>query len=84
MYRVGLGFVFGNRLLMLEHTGRTSGLQRHVALEIVDHPTPGGYIVVSGFGDRAQWFRNVEANPQVHVGPGSRKPVPALAHRLDA
>lgn len=84
LYRVGLGFVFGNRLLMLEHTGRTSGLRRYVVLEIVDHPAPDRYVVVSGFGDGAQWFRNVEANPQVHVRLGSRKPAPALAHRLDA
>lgn len=76
--------MFGTRLLMLEHIGRTSGLRRYVVLEMVDHPVPDSYVVVSGFGDGAQWFRNVEANPQVHVRLGSRKPAPALAHRLDA
>lgn len=84
VYRAGLGFVFGSRLLLLEHTGRTSGLRRYVVLEIVDHPAPDRYVVVSGFGDGAQWFRNVEANPKVHVRRGSRKPAPALAHRLAA
>lgn len=84
LYRAGFGFVFGTRLLLLEHTGRTSGLRRYVVLEIVDHPAPDRYVVVSSFGDGAQWFRNVEVNPQVHVRRGGRKPAPALAHRLGA
>ncbi len=45
---------------------------------------PGRYVVVSGFGGRAQWFRNVEANPQVRVFLASHKPAPARAHQLDA
>lgn len=84
LYRSVLGFLFGDRLLLLEHTGRTSGLRRYVVLEVVDHPAPDRYVVVSGFGDGAQWFRNVEANPQVQVRCGSRTSAPALAHRLDA
>lgn len=84
LYRARLGFVFGTRLLMLEHVGRTSGRKRYVALEIVDHPTERRYVVVSGFGDRAQWFRNVAANPEVRVYLGSHRPVAATAHRLDA
>lgn len=83
VYRARLGFVFGTRLLMLEHVGRTSGLRRYVVLEIVDHPAPRRYVVVSGFGDRAQWLRNVVANPEVNVYLGSRTPAPAMAHRLD-
>ena len=83
LYRARLGVVFGSRLLMIEHTGRTSGLRRYVVLEIVDRPSPGRYVVVAGFGRRAQWFRNVEANPQVRVYLGSRAPVAAVARRLD-
>lgn len=84
LYRARLGIVFGTRLLMLEHVGRTSGLRRYVVLEVVDHPSPSRFVVVSGFGDRAQWFRNVEANPQARVYLGSRPPAAATAHRLDA
>jgi len=83
LYRHGLGFVFGSRLLLLEHTGRASGLARHVVLEVVDHPTPTRYVVVSGFGTRAQWFRNIMADPRVHVQVSGRAPVPATASRLD-
>lgn len=78
--------MFGTRLLMLEHVGRASGLRRYVVLEVVDHPSPRRCVVVSGFGDRAQWFRNVEANPQVRIYLGSRTPAAATAtaQRLDA
>ncbi len=84
LFRARLGAVFGSRLLMLEHVGRTSGQPRLVVLEVVDHPTPSRYVVVSGFGERAQWFRNVQTNPTVRVFVASRKPAPASAHQLDA
>jgi deazaflavin-dependent oxidoreductase (nitroreductase family) len=79
LYRARLGVLMGSRMLMLEHTGRKTGARRHVVLEIVDHPEPGRYVVVSGLGTRAQWFQNVRANPRVRVYLGSRRPEPAVA-----
>lgn len=67
---------------MLEHTGRNSGARRYVVLEVVDHPRPGTYVVVSGFGSRAQWLRNVRVNPRVRVYAGGRKPAPAMARLM--
>ena len=67
LYRAGLGFVFGSRVLMLEHIGRKSGARRYVVLEVVGHPAPEIYIVASGFGEHAQWFRNLMAHPRVRV-----------------
>jgi len=43
LYRARLGFVFGSRLLMLEHVGRTSGHRRYVVLEVIARPAPGRY-----------------------------------------
>ncbi len=82
LYRARLGFLFSSRLLMLEHIGRISGARRYVVLEVIARPAPGSYIVASGFGARAQWFRNVRANPQVHIYLGSRRPATATAHAL--
>lgn len=79
IYRAGLGFLFGRRLLMMEHLGRTSGARRYVVLEVVDHRVPGEYVIVSGFGVRAQWYRNIEAEPEVRVWVGSRRAVSARA-----
>ncbi|MGH3594278.1 MAG: nitroreductase family deazaflavin-dependent oxidoreductase, partial [Pseudonocardiaceae bacterium] len=53
LYRARLGFLFGSRMLLLEHVGRKTGARRYVVLEVVGHPTPGTYVVASGFGDRA-------------------------------
>lgn len=72
-YRHGLGWLFGRRVLMLEHTGRTSGSTRYVVLEVVDKPSADTTIVVSGFGRRAQWYRNLEANPACSVTIGRHR-----------
>ncbi|RDH76450.1 nitroreductase family deazaflavin-dependent oxidoreductase [Mycolicibacterium moriokaense] len=82
LYRARLGFLLGDRLLLLEHTGRKSGLPRHTVLEVMGHPAPGVYNVASGFGARAQWFRNVAANPDVKVSVGTHVSVPADARTL--
>jgi deazaflavin-dependent oxidoreductase (nitroreductase family) len=79
LYRAGLGFLFGSRILMLEHRGRTSGARRFVMLEVVDHPAHDEYIVVAGFGQRAQWYRNILADPNVRVSCGLRRSVAATA-----
>lgn len=79
IYKARAGAVLGSRLLMLEHIGRTSGVRRYVVLEVVDHPTSDRYVVASGFGEKAQWFRNIKANPRVRVYTGSRAALPATA-----
>ncbi|HEU5265455.1 MAG TPA: nitroreductase family deazaflavin-dependent oxidoreductase [Jatrophihabitans sp.] len=82
LYRARLGMLFGSRLLLLEHVGRKTGQIRRVVLEVVDRSEPGRYVVVSGFGTRAQWFKNVLAHPDVRVQVGSRAPRPARARQL--
>ncbi|MFE3442633.1 nitroreductase family deazaflavin-dependent oxidoreductase [Nocardia sp. NPDC059180] len=79
LYRVGLGFLFGTRLLMLEHLGRRSGVRRYVVLEVVERPTSGEFVIVSGFGDRAQWYRNIQAHSGVRVWCGLRRAASATA-----
>jgi deazaflavin-dependent oxidoreductase (nitroreductase family) len=68
---------------MLEHLGRRSGHRRYVVLEVIDCPSPGRYVVSSGFGERSQWFRNVMTNHRVVVYVGGHRPTPATAQRLD-
>jgi deazaflavin-dependent oxidoreductase (nitroreductase family) len=83
LYRARAGALFGSRMLMLEHLGRTSGMPRYVVLEVVGRPSAETYVVASGFGTKAQWFRNICANPNVRVWIGSRPPATAVAHVLD-
>lgn len=69
LFRLGLGS-WGNspatsQVMVLVHTGRKSGQPRR---------TPVNYAIVDGdvyctaaYGQRADWYRNVKANPQVEV-----------------
>lgn len=84
LYRAGLGFLFGSRMLLLQHTGRASGRARYVVLEVIERPAAGTYVVVSGFGAKTQWFRNVQADPRVRVSCGTRRSVPARATLLSS
>ncbi|TQN30339.1 deazaflavin-dependent oxidoreductase (nitroreductase family) [Haloactinospora alba] len=84
IYRLGLGGLLGNRFVLLTHIGRKSGRARQVVLEVVGrHEESGGYLVASGYGGRAQWFRNISTEPRVRfqVGwrryTGTARPLPA-------
>ncbi|MFE3542623.1 nitroreductase family deazaflavin-dependent oxidoreductase [Nocardia sp. NPDC059177] len=79
LYRAGFGFLLGRRLLMLEHRGRVSGERRFVVLEVVEQPVADEYVIVSGFGVRSQWYRNVVADPSVRISTGFRRNLPATA-----
>lgn len=79
LYLHGLGQVFGGRVLMLEHRGRHSGQARYVCLEVVDWSHPDRIVIVSGFGERAEWYRNLRADPACFVSVGRRRRLSAQA-----
>jgi deazaflavin-dependent oxidoreductase (nitroreductase family) len=81
LYRAGFGFLFGRRLLMLEHIGRKSGARRRVVLEVLGRPAPGEYVIISGLA-KAQWYRNITANPRVRVSTGFKRNMTALAEPM--
>lgn len=57
LYRLKLGWVFGQRLLLLNHTGRISGKPRHTVLEVAERDSANdSYIVASGWGVKAAWW----------------------------
>ncbi len=71
LYEHGVGRLLGHRFLQLTHVGRRTGLERHVVLEVVRYDrATGEAVVVSGFGPRADWFRNITATGQASVGFG--------------
>jgi len=54
--------------------GRTTGLPREVVVEVLGpDPATGGLFVASAWGKRAQWFRNLEADPHAKVEVGRRR-----------
>ncbi|CNG32324.1 deazaflavin-dependent nitroreductase family protein [Mycobacterium tuberculosis] len=81
LYRMRLGRLMGTRFLLLEHIGRKSGKRRQVVLEVIER-SEDGFIVCSGFGARADWYRNVLAHPDVTIQVADRR-LDATAHPLD-
>ncbi len=68
LYRLHLGWVFGERLLLLRHIGRKSGLPRQTVVEVVRHDqATDTYFVASGYGEKADWFQNIRHNPNVAI-----------------
>lgn len=74
VYRAGLGRVMGRRFLLLVHRGRRSGLERRVVLEVIHYKAePPLVAVLSGWGERSQWFRNIQASPPRAVWIGGER-----------
>ncbi len=69
LYRLGFGHLIGGMILLLTTTGRKSGLSRVTPLQYEE--IDGAVYVASALGTKADWFRNILANPcvQVQVGP---------------
>ena len=72
LFRVRLGIVFGKRIVMLEHLGRRSGKLRQTPLEVV-HRDGDAYILCSGTGPNADWYRNLRSNPATGLWVGSHR-----------
>lgn len=61
-------FMASRCVMKLTTTGRKSGLPRTIGLSY--HPLNGGYFGLSGFGIESQWYKNVQANPEVTIQVG--------------
>lgn len=63
LYGIGAGRLLGHRFLLLTHRGRRSGRLYRTMLEVVKwDPSIREAVVVSGFGPRSNWYRNVLAD----------------------
>lgn len=73
-YRLGLGFLMGKRFIYFEHTGRKSGLLRRTVVEVVRYDPEGDcYFIVSGYGENADWYKNLVKTPKVQAQVGGRR-----------
>lgn len=71
LYRSGMAPVLGRLVLLLTTTGRKSGLPRITPLQYEE--VDGAIYVGSARGTKADWFRNILANPCVQVRVKSRE-----------
>lgn len=70
LYAIGLGPVVGRIILLLTTTGRRSGKQRVTPLQYEE--IDGMYYLGAARGLRADWVRNIQANPQVEIRVGAK------------
>lgn len=68
LYKAHLGWLLGERFLLLTHTGRISGERRQAVLEIMRiDKAKNIYYVASGFGEKSDWFRNLQSFPEAII-----------------
>ena len=74
LYRVGLGWMLGERFVLLHHIGRKSGIERKTVVETVGHDKSSDiYYIASGWGRKSQWYQNILATPNIKIQVGRRK-----------
>jgi deazaflavin-dependent oxidoreductase (nitroreductase family) len=77
LYRLNLGWLLGHRFLLLVHRGRRSGLLRETMLEVILYePAIRESVVLSAWGEKSDWYRNIEAAPALEVRTGAQRYVP--------
>ncbi len=78
-YRIGLGWMFAKRILLLNHIGRRTGKHRQAVLEVVSHdPADGSFVVASGWGPTAAWYQNILHTPESSIQIADRT-IPVVA-----
>lgn len=65
LYAIGLGPIIGKLILLLTTTGRKTGLKRITPLQYEE--INGRYYLGAARGLKADWVRNIQADPQVEV-----------------
>jgi deazaflavin-dependent oxidoreductase (nitroreductase family) len=65
LYRLGLGFLVGRLFMIMTTVGRKSGQPRRTAIEF--HEYKGRRYVLSAWGTKSDWYRNLEANPYISI-----------------
>ena len=82
LYRIHLGWLLGERFLLLKHRGRKTGLARETVLEVLrSDEAHHRYLVASGWGEHSQWVKNILRRPEVEIGVAGRT-IKASAIRL--
>ena len=77
LYRLGLGWLFGKRTLLLNQIGRVSGKQRHVILEVVEQDaTAGSFAPTDADHSSRHWAATANGRPAMRQCPDMGRPTP--------
>jgi deazaflavin-dependent oxidoreductase (nitroreductase family) len=74
LYRLNLGWLIGHRGLLLIHRGRKGSLLRETVLEVgLYDPDIQESVALSAWGEKVNWYRNIEATPAYEVRTGGQR-----------
>jgi deazaflavin-dependent oxidoreductase (nitroreductase family) len=77
LYRAGLGWLFGHRLLMLAHEGRRTGQLHRTVVEVVSYDArTHESIVTASWGTATQWYRNIQVKEAAEIHAGRQRYAP--------
>jgi deazaflavin-dependent oxidoreductase (nitroreductase family) len=77
LHKIGLGGwerMIGAQWMLLVTTGRKSGKRRETMVDVMDYDaSTDTYYIEAAYGTRADWYRNIQANPVFEAKVGRRK-----------
>lgn len=77
MYKIGFGGwekLIGAEWMMISTVGRKTGKRRASMVDVMDYnPSTDTYYIEAAYGARADWFKNIKANPVFDAQVGRRK-----------
>ncbi|MBI9050097.1 MAG: nitroreductase family deazaflavin-dependent oxidoreductase [Anaerolineaceae bacterium] len=71
LYKLRLGWLLGKRFALINHVGRNTGKPHQVVVEIVEREEgTENVIVVAGYGEKSQWYKNLgkQKNTMIQIG----------------
>ncbi|MFW5692231.1 MAG: nitroreductase family deazaflavin-dependent oxidoreductase [Chloroflexota bacterium] len=81
LWRLGFGWALNRHFLVLTTYGRKTTLPRHTMVEFVE--IAGRFYVLSGWGERTHWYKNIVDNPLVTAQPVRGRAFAAQAVRVN-
>jgi len=70
LYRLGLGWIFGKRFMLLTHVGRRSGKVYRSVLAVLQYNQETREILTVSPWNGSNWYRNIQATPALEVETG--------------
>jgi deazaflavin-dependent oxidoreductase (nitroreductase family) len=84
LYRLGLGWVFGKRFMLLTHQGRRSGKTYRTVLAVLRFDEKTQEIFVVSPWSASNWYHNIQATPALEVETGRVRYTPAIQRPLSS
>jgi deazaflavin-dependent oxidoreductase (nitroreductase family) len=77
LYRIGLGWMFGHRFMLVTHLGRRSGKVRRTVLAVLRYDAETKEIMAISAWSASEWYKNILVCPALQVETGFTRYAPA-------